>query len=106
MTVNAEENTETLHEAKVTLDFYGKSKYTFKHTRFSVRGKTYENMHLIGSRGAHYSLQHLNIYGNKPNLEGVYQPIGRGGPLTKKGNPLLLFIVGDIIEVFHPYNGR
>lgn len=100
VTVQPDENIETLFEDQVTLDFHGKSTYTFKHTRFEIRGKVYENMCLIGSRGAYYDLQHLNIYGNRPDLEGVYQPIGRGGPLMKKGNPMYVFIVGGIVSVF------
>lgn len=72
----------------------GRSTYTIQEqTSYSPDHEPVTSLHLKGPRGALYVLQ-------ANDQTGIYTPISLfSGPMIRKGNPVQLIILGNIIEV-------
>ena len=89
----------TVHHENFTLTELGtmnigRSTYTVQEqTTYSEDQKPRTTLQLKGPRGALYVLQ-------ENGQTGIYTPISLfSGPMIRKGNPVQLIILGNIIEV-------
>lgn len=101
MSTNTEMKETIVEEKEITLDFFGLSKFTFRHTTHEYKGETIHNMYLVGRGGAIYELRAYDAYGKHGDkFSGVYVPysFSSGQQLRKKGNAVFIFMVAGIIE--------